>query len=143
MQAVWQITPSICVRQDELHFAFVLAAGPGGQNVNKVATAVTLRFDVRASTSLPDAVKQRLVKLAGHQVTTEGMLLIEARRFRSQKMNRDDAVARLVALVRKAAVPPRPRHKTKPTRASKQRRLESKRRRSAVKSARGRPGTDE
>jgi ribosome-associated protein len=138
-----QVTPSLCLRQDELAFAFVKAAGPGGQNVNKVSSAVELRFDIRASAALPPAVKQRLLQQAGRHVTADGVLRIEARRFRSQSMNRDDAVARLVALVRRAATPPRPRRPTKPSRAAKQRRLDAKRRRSATKSGRGRLGSDE
>ncbi|OGV79799.1 MAG: peptide chain release factor I [Lentisphaerae bacterium RIFOXYB12_FULL_65_16] len=143
MDTTLQVTPSLRLREDELAFAFVKASGPGGQNVNKVSTAAELRFDIRRSTSLPESVKQRLLRLAGRQVTADGVLLIDAHRFRSQLMNRDDAVERLIALVRKAAVPPRPRRKTKPSLGSKQRRLESKRRRGDTKSGRGRPGNDE
>ena len=130
-----EITPSFSIDERELHFDFIRAAGPGGQNVNKVATAVQLRFDVRAS-SLPEDAKGRLLALAGHRATAEGELLIEARRFRTQEHNRDDALQRFVELVRRALIPPRPRHKTKPTAASKAKRLSEKKRRGAVKSLR-------
>jgi ribosome-associated protein len=127
------ILPGLAIDERELHFDFVRAAGPGGQNVNKVATAVQLRFDVRRSPSLPDDVRQRLERLAGKQLTTEGVLLIEARRFRTQARNRQDALDRLVGLVRQAAKPPRRRRQTQPTAASKVRRLEQKRRASQMK----------
>ena len=122
------ITPTLGIREDELQFQFKLASGPGGQNVNKVATAAELRFDVARSPSLPEAVRARLLALAGSRVTQDGELLITARRFRSQERNRQDAMDRLVALIQKAAEPPRPRIKTKPSRAAKQRRLDEKRR---------------
>lgn len=127
-----EITPSIQIDERELQLEFVRASGPGGQNVNKVATAVQLRFDVRAS-SLPDDVKNRLIKSAGKRVTNEGVLVIEARRFRRQEQNRDDAIQRFVELVRKAAVKPKPRRRTKPTPASKEKRLKAKRERGEVK----------
>ncbi len=120
-------TPSIHIPEDELQFQFKLASGPGGQNVNKVATAAELRFDVARSPSLPDVVRARLRKLAGSRVTQDGQLLITARRFRSQERNRQDAIERLVALIQQAAVAPRPRVKTKPSRAAKQRRMDEKR----------------
>jgi ribosome-associated protein len=122
------ITPTISIPEDELQFQFKLASGPGGQNVNKVATAAELRFDVARSPSLPEAVRARLLILAGSRVTQDGELLITARRFRSQERNRQDAIDRLIALIRKAAEPPKPRLKTRPSRAARERRLEEKRR---------------
>jgi ribosome-associated protein len=132
---VIEITPSVQIDERELEIDFVRASGPGGQNVNKVATAVQLRFDVNAS-SLPDEVKARLIHLAGNRVTAEGILLIEAKRFRTQEKNRDDAIQRLVELVRRALAPPRPRKKTKPSQASKEERLKQKKRRAEVKKLR-------
>ena len=122
------ITPALSIPEDELQFQFKLASGPGGQNVNKVATAAELRFDVAGSPSLPEAVRARLLALAGSRVTQDGELLITARRFRSQERNRQDAIDRLVALIQRAAEPPKPRIKTKPSRAAKQRRMDEKRR---------------
>lgn len=130
------VTPAIGIREDELQFQFKLASGPGGQNVNKVATAAELRFDVARSPSLPEAVRARLLALAGSRVTQEGELLITARRFRSQERNRQDAIDRLVALIQKAAEAPKPRIKTKPSRAAKQRRMDNKRRVGEKKQAR-------
>ena len=119
------------------------AAGPGGQNVNKVSTAVELRFDVRGSPSLPDPVRARLERLAGRRLTLDGVLVLQANRFRTQDRNRQDALARLVELIARAAEPPPPpRKKTRPTLASKKRRLEGKVRRGQVKVMRGRPETD-
>ncbi|MDG4555110.1 MAG: alternative ribosome rescue aminoacyl-tRNA hydrolase ArfB [Candidatus Competibacter sp.] len=132
-------TPDIHIPEDELQFQFKLASGPGGQNVNKVATAAELRFDVARSPSLPDAVRARLRALAGSRVTQDGQLLITARRFRSQERNRQDAIERLVGLIQQAATAPRPRVKTRPSRAAKQRRLEEKRRVGEKKQGR-RPG---
>jgi ribosome-associated protein len=118
----------LVIAEKEIHEDFVRASGPGGQNVNKVATAVQLRFDIRHSPSLPVAVRERLIRLAGRRVTADGILVIQAQRFRSQEKNREDARARLYALIRQAAAQPTPRRTTKPTRIAKERRLESKKR---------------
>ncbi len=128
-----EITPAIKIGEQEIQLDFIRSAGPGGQNVNKVSTAAQLRFNVYASSSLPEEVKQRLVKLAGRRMNSEGILIIEARQYRTQEQNRQAAVQRLVRLIQQAAEPPKPRHKTKPTQASIQRRLEAKRRRSEIK----------
>lgn len=122
------ITPRLAIAESELEEKFIRAAGPGGQNVNKVATAVQLRFDVKRSPSLPEAVRARLLRLAAGRVTAEGVLVIEARRFRTQEENRQDARRRLVELVRKAAAVPKPRRATRPTAASQAQRLDEKRR---------------
>lgn len=121
------------VPPDELHLEFFRSSGPGGQNVNKVATAVRLRFDVRNSTSLPSEVKERLLCLAANRITEGGILLIEARRFRTQEQNREDALARLDAWIAKASTAPRTRRPTRPSPASRQRRLDAKQRHSVVK----------
>ena len=131
------ITPTISIDEAELEETFIRTSGPGGQHVNKVATAVQLRFDVRTSPSLPDAVRERLLRLAGKQVTDAGVLIIKASRFRTQERNRQDALDRLVSLIRAAAAPPTPRRPTRPTAASRQRRVESKRRRAGIKRHRG------
>jgi ribosome-associated protein len=120
-----------CVR--ELTFVFIRAAGPGGQNVNKVATAAQLRFDVRASQVLPEAVKTRLTHLSGKRMTNDGVLMIEARRYRTQDQNREDAIARFEVLVRKSFEKPKHRWKTKPSYASKEKRLLSKKMRGEIK----------
>lgn len=122
----------------EISFDYIQSSGPGGQNVNKVATAVQLRFDVRRSPSLPEDVRARLERLAGRRLSEDGVLIIEARRFRTQERNRRDAIERLVDLIRKACERPRPRKKTRPTAASRLRRLEEKRRRSEIKRLRSR-----
>ena len=132
---VIEITPSLQIDERELQIDFVRASGPGGQNVNKVATAVQLRFEVHAS-SLPDEVKARLIHLARNRITAEGVLLIEAKRFRTQEQNREDAVQRFVEWVRKSLVKPKPRKKTKPTQASKEERLKEKKRRGEIKKMR-------
>jgi ribosome-associated protein len=128
-----RVTGTITIEEREIHQQFIRASGPGGQNVNKVATAVQLRFDVAHSPSLPEEVRERLIRLAGRRMNKEGYLIIDARRFRTQEQNRQDAVARLVGLIRQAAQRPKIRKRTKPTRASEERRLESKRRRSKIK----------
>ncbi len=136
------VTPSISIDEGEIEERFIRASGPGGQNVNKVASAVQLRFNAAASPSLSDAVRRRLIRLAGRRMTAMGIIVIEARRFRSQERNREDALERLLALIRKAAQVPRPRRKTKPTKASRERRLAKKRRRGTVKRTR-KPATDD
>ena len=138
-----RITDTIVIEDRELNERFVRASGPGGQNVNKVSTAVELRFDVRAS-SLPYDMKARLIALAGSRMTGDDVLLIDSREHRTQAQNREAARARLVALLQLAAKRPKTRRPTKPKRAAKEKRLESKRQRSAVKSLRGRggPGDD-
>ncbi len=128
-----RITRGISIDESEISERFVHASGPGGQNVNKVATAVQVRFDAARSRCLPDNVRERLARLAGRRMTGDGVLIIEARRFRSRERNRQDAINRLIRLVRRAAETPRRRRKTAPTAVSKKRRLESKRRRSQVK----------
>ncbi len=128
-----QVTHDIRLDEDEMDVAFVRASGPGGQNVNKVATAVQLRFDVAGSPSLPEEVRERLKRLARNRIHADGTLLIEARRYRSQARNREDAVQRLVVLIRQAARKPKPRRKTRPSAAARERRLEEKRRRSEIK----------
>ncbi len=138
-----RITDSIALDDGEIDERFVRAAGPGGQNVNKLATAVQLRFDVRQSPSLPPEVRARLERLAGRRLTTEGVLVITAQRHRTQERNREDARERLVELIRRAAMPPVPRRPTRPTQASRKRRLESKQRRAKIKRLRGaRPGEE-
>ena len=137
------VTPEITLDDDELSETFIRASGPGGQNVNKVSSAVQLRFDVRRSRSLPDAVAVRLMKLAGSRLTQDGVLVLTAQRFREQERNRADARARLVALIAAAAVAPVKRRASRPTAGSKERRLIGKTERSQIKAGRGRVRADE
>jgi len=134
-----QVTPSIAIDESELHEDFMRASGAGGQNIQKVETAVQLRFDVANSPNLPAPVRSRLGTLAGRRMTKAGVLIISAQRHRTQERNRADALERLLALIREAAAPPPPRRKTRPTLGSKLRRLEGKKLRSGVKSLRGAP----
>lgn len=126
------ITKDIALDEDDICFNFIRSSGPGGQKVNKVSTAVQLRFDA-AGSSLPTEVRKRLERLAGHRITQEGVLIIDARRYRTQAQNRRDALERLVEIIRKAAAKPKPRLRTQPPLAAKERRMESKRRRAEIK----------
>ena len=139
-----EVTPAISISDDEITERFIRAAGPGGQNVNKVSTAVELRFDVRRSPSLPNDVAVRLTRLAGRKLTQDGVLVLTAMSFRTQERNRADALERLLELIREAAKPPPPpRKKPKPTNASQKRRVEAKVRRGGVKSMRGKVRGDD
>jgi ribosome-associated protein len=137
-----EIAANIAIDEEELEERFVQASGPGGQNVNKVATAVQLRFDVARSPSLPDGVRFRLMALCGRRLTREGVLVLDARRHRTQERNRADARERLIELIRAALTPPKPRRPTRPTLASKLRRVDSKTARGAIKRNRGKPVDD-
>jgi ribosome-associated protein len=138
-----RVTDRIAIDESEVAETFVRSSGPGGQNVNKLSTAVQLRFDVQNSPSLPDDVKVRLARLAGRRLTREGVLVLVAQNHRTQERNRADALERLVELIREAAVRPIPRRPTKPTKASRERRIETKKRRAGVKRLRqGRPSLD-
>ncbi len=138
-----RVTERIAIDESELSETFVRASGPGGQNVNKLSTAVQLRFDVLHSPSLPDDVRIRLMRLAGTRLTRDGVLVITAQRHRTQERNRADALDRLIELIRRAAVRPKPRRPTKPTAASRERRITTKKRRGGIKAMRrSRPGLD-
>ncbi len=132
-----RITDHIALDESEIEESFVRSSGPGGQNVNKLATAVQLRFDVARSPNLPEGVRHRLMRLAGQRLTNEGVLVITAQRFRTQERNRADALERLAELIREATHVPKPRRATRPTLASKKRRMDSKSKRGNVKSLRG------
>jgi ribosome-associated protein len=138
-----QVTPNIALDEREFQWEFIRASGPGGQRVNKVSTAVQLRFDVGNTAVLPEEIRERLMHLGGKRITSEGVLIIEARRFRTQEKNRQDALDRLIKLVRKAAEKPKMRRRTKPTKASARRRLEEKRRRGETKRRRQPPSIEE
>ena len=131
------ISGTLALDEREIGETFIRASGPGGQNVNKVASAVQLRFDIRQSPSLPEAVRERLERLAGKWVSQDGVLVITAQRFRSQERNREDALERLVALIRRAATPPPPRRPTAPSAAARKRRLAAKAHRARLKQQRG------
>jgi ribosome-associated protein len=134
-----EVADGLSLDENELEFSFIRASGPGGQNVNKVSSAVQMRFDARRSPSLSNDVSVRLQKLAGSRLTQDGVIVITAARHRTQERNRADAIERLVELIRKAAIAPVKRRPTRPTKASKQRRLEAKTQRGGVKALRGKP----
>jgi ribosome-associated protein len=136
------IAPGLVIDEREIEERFIRASGPGGQNVNKLSSAVQLRFDVGRSPGLSPAIRARLARLAGKRLTKDGILIITAQRYRTQARNRDDAMARLVALLERAAVPPTVRRATRPTAASRQRRLASKQRRATIKRLRGAGNND-
>lgn len=140
--AMIRVTDRISIAEEDLHEQFIRASGPGGQNVNKVSTAVELRFDVRNARALTEPVRARLTRLAGSRMTKDGVLVIRADRHRTQDMNRQDARDRLIEMIREAAIPPKPRIKTKPTKASRERRVDAKKRRSRIKDGRRSGGWD-
>jgi len=131
-----EVTPSLSLHENEIQLDFIRSSGPGGQNVNKVASGVQLRFNVAMSDTLPGDIKLRLLRIARNRITEEGVLIIEAKRFRTQEQNREDAVARLITLIQKAAEIPKQRKKTRPSAASQAERIETKKRRGAIKRSR-------
>lgn len=137
-----RINHRLALHPDEIDLSFIRASGPGGQNVNKVSSAVQLRFDLFNSPSLPDEVKARAIPLAGSRLTNDGVIVLTADRFRTQAMNRDDAINRLVELLAEAAVRPTPRRPTKPSRAAKARRADEKAKRGSIKAGRGKVRLD-
>ena len=143
MTAMVQVAPGVAIPEEELEERFIQSGGPGGQNVNKVATTVQLRFDAAGSSSLAPEVRRRLLRIAGTRVTSEGELVITARRFRTQEANRRDARERLAALVAQSLAEPRPRQATRPSRAARERRLQDKARRATVKRQRAQPDDDD
>ena len=139
------VTSSISLHENEIQLDFIRSSGPGGQNVNKVSSAVQLRFDTRSSPALTDEIRSRLHRISGRRMTADGILIIEARRYRTQERNRQDAIDRLVALIRRATEKPRPRRRTRPSAAARQRRLTAKKQRAEIKRRRNRvriPGED-
>ncbi len=134
------ITPSLSIDESEFTLEFVRSSGPGGQNVNKVSSAVQLRFDIATSPSLPPEVKERLLHLARNRITEEGMLIIEAKRYRTQEQNREDAINRLIALIQQATEKPKARKRTRPSAASQAERIQEKKRRGAIKRERSTSG---
>ena len=143
VEKILPITPTLALNPDELDISYIRASGPGGQNVNKVSSAAQLRFDLLGSPSLSGAVKARAAKLAGSRLTLDGVIVITAQEHRTQNLNREAAIARLLELLAKAATPPKPRRATRPTLGSKVRRLDAKTRRGGIKSLRGeKPGLE-
>ena len=139
------VTSSISLHENEIQLDFIRSSGPGGQNVNKVSSAVQLRFDTRSSPALTDEIRSRLHRISGRRMTADGILIIEARQYRTQERNRQDAIDRLVALIRRATEKPRPRRRTRPSAAARQRRLTAKKQRAEIKRRRNRvriPGED-
>ena len=134
-----RITPSIAIEESEIQLEFVRSSGPGGQNVNKISSAVQLRFDLRNTTSLPEHVKQKILHITGAKITAEGILLISASKYRTQEQNRSDAISRFINIIKKSSIIPKKRQPTGPTHASKLKRLESKKHRSEIKKLRQGP----